>query len=72
MEGYLMDINPLDQPGVEAYKNFMFGILGRADVILQVETELSANGEPARSESPWPIRSSVRSSRCRMRRTSSG
>lgn len=30
-EGYLMQINPLDQPGVESYKNFMFGLLGRAD-----------------------------------------
>lgn len=30
-EGYLMGINPLDQPGVEAYKNFMFGLLGRED-----------------------------------------
>ncbi|MNX75863.1 Glucose-6-phosphate isomerase [compost metagenome] len=30
-EGYLMGINPLDQPGVEAYKNFMFGNLGRSD-----------------------------------------
>ena len=30
-EGYLMGINPMDQPGVEAYKNFMFGNLGRAD-----------------------------------------
>lgn len=31
-EGYLMDINPLDQPGVEEYKKFMFGNLGRADM----------------------------------------
>lgn len=31
LEGYLMAINPLDQPGVEDYKNFMFGLLGRAD-----------------------------------------
>ncbi len=30
-EGYLMDINPLNQPGVESYKNFMFGLLGRED-----------------------------------------
>lgn len=30
-EGYLMGINPLDQPGVESYKNFMFGLLGRKD-----------------------------------------
>lgn len=31
-EGYLMGINPLDQPGVEHYKKFMFAILGRADM----------------------------------------
>lgn len=31
-EGYLMDINPLDQPGVEAYKRFMFANLGRSDM----------------------------------------
>jgi glucose-6-phosphate isomerase len=31
MEGKLLRVNPLDQPGVEAYKNFMFGLLGRAD-----------------------------------------
>lgn len=30
-EGYLNGINPLDQPGVESYKNFMFGLLGRED-----------------------------------------
>lgn len=30
-EGYLIRVNPLDQPGVESYKNFMFGLLGRAD-----------------------------------------
>ena len=31
-EGYMQRINPLDQPGVEAYKKFMFGNLGRADM----------------------------------------
>ncbi|MEB3284321.1 MAG: glucose-6-phosphate isomerase [Candidatus Sericytochromatia bacterium] len=31
-EGYLQNINPLDQPGVEAYKKFMFGNLGRPDM----------------------------------------
>lgn len=31
-EGYLQGINPLDQPGVEAYKKFMFGNLGRPDM----------------------------------------
>lgn len=32
LEGYLMGINPLDQPGVEAYKKFMFANLGREDM----------------------------------------
>ncbi len=32
-EGYLMKVNPLNQPGVESYKNFMFGLLGREDKI---------------------------------------
>lgn len=31
LEGWLEGINPLDQPGVEAYKNYMFGLLGRPD-----------------------------------------
>lgn len=31
-EGYLMGINPLDQPGVEDYKKFMFALLGREDM----------------------------------------
>ncbi|MFP5502948.1 MAG: glucose-6-phosphate isomerase, partial [Candidatus Sericytochromatia bacterium] len=31
-EGYLQGINPLDQPGVEEYKKFMFGNLGRPDM----------------------------------------
>lgn len=29
MTGYLMDVNPFDQPGVEAYKKKMFELLGR-------------------------------------------
>jgi len=29
MSGYLMGINPFDQPGVEAYKNNMFALLGK-------------------------------------------
>jgi glucose-6-phosphate isomerase len=27
--GYLMDINPFDQPGVELGKHFTYGIMGR-------------------------------------------
>jgi glucose-6-phosphate isomerase len=28
----MQDVNPLDQPGVEEYKKFMFGNLGRPDM----------------------------------------
>lgn len=45
-EGYLMQINPLDQPGVEDYKNFMFGLLGRED-----RAEYKASFEERRPES---------------------
>ena len=29
LSGYLMDVNPFDQPGVEAYKKNMFALLGK-------------------------------------------
>lgn len=29
VSGYLMGINPFDQPGVEAYKSYMFALLGK-------------------------------------------
>lgn len=29
MSGYLLEINPFDQPGVEAYKNNMYALLGK-------------------------------------------
>jgi len=29
ISGYLIDVNPFDQPGVEAYKNNMFALLGK-------------------------------------------
>jgi len=29
ISGYLLGVNPFDQPGVEAYKKKMFGLLGR-------------------------------------------
>lgn len=32
VEGHLQGVNPLDQPGVEEYKKFMFGNLGRPDM----------------------------------------
>lgn len=30
ISGYLLDVNPFDQPGVEAYKQNMFALLGKA------------------------------------------
>lgn len=29
LSGYILDVNPFDQPGVEAYKTNMFGLLGK-------------------------------------------
>jgi len=29
LSGYLLGINPFNQPGVEAYKNNMFALLGK-------------------------------------------
>lgn len=29
ISGYILDVNPFDQPGVEAYKKKMFGLLGK-------------------------------------------
>ena len=29
MSGYLIGVNPFDQPGVEAYKKNMFALLGK-------------------------------------------
>ena len=30
ISGYILEVNPFDQPGVEAYKKKMFALLGRA------------------------------------------
>ncbi len=37
ISGYLLDINPFDQPGVEAYKKNMFALLGKPE--FEKETE---------------------------------
>ena len=29
LSGYILDVNPFDQPGVEAYKKNMFALLGK-------------------------------------------
>lgn len=38
ISGYLLDVNPFDQPGVEAYKKNMFALLGKPG--FEKETEL--------------------------------
>lgn len=43
LSGYLLDVNPFDQPGVEAYKNNMFALLGKPGyegLKAQLETKL--------------------------------
>ncbi|UZQ49054.1 glucose-6-phosphate isomerase [Clostridium kluyveri] len=42
MSGYLMGINPFDQPGVEAYKNNMFALLKNpeCDISLKLEQKI--------------------------------
>ncbi|MEI7595972.1 MAG: glucose-6-phosphate isomerase [Bacteroidota bacterium] len=37
LSGYLLDVNPFDQPGVEAYKNNMFALLGKPGFEKQTE-----------------------------------
>jgi len=32
VSGYMLDVNPFDQPGVEAYKRNMFLLLGKPGV----------------------------------------
>jgi glucose-6-phosphate isomerase len=32
LSGYILDVNPFDQPGVEAYKSNMFKLLGKPGV----------------------------------------
>lgn len=37
LSGYMLDVNPFDQPGVEAYKNNMFALLGKPGFEKQTE-----------------------------------
>ena len=37
LSGYLLDVNPFDQPGVEAYKKNMFALLGKPGFEAQTE-----------------------------------
>jgi glucose-6-phosphate isomerase len=41
VSGYLLDVNPFDQPGVEAYKKNMFALLGKPG--FEKETEAIRN-----------------------------
>ena len=54
VEGWLLGVNPLDQPGVEAYKNFMFGLLERPDApqFARYRAALTAAG-PRPGEFRW-------------------
>jgi glucose-6-phosphate isomerase len=37
LSGYMLDVNPFDQPGVEEYKNNMFALLGKPGFEMQTE-----------------------------------
>ena len=41
VSGYLLGVNPFDQPGVEAYKKNMFALLGKPGYE-QAQAELTA------------------------------
>ena len=46
MSGYIMGVNPFDQPGVEAYKKNMFALLGKPgyeELRAELEAQLSKN-----------------------------
>ena len=47
LSGYLLDVNPFDQPGVEAYKQNMFALLGKPgyeERRIQLESLLKERG----------------------------
>ena len=37
LSGYMLEVNPFDQPGVEAYKKNMFALLGKKGYEAQTE-----------------------------------
>ncbi len=43
ISGYMLEVNPFNQPGVEAYKNFMYALLGKPGYD-ELRAELSARG----------------------------
>ena len=49
MSGYLLGVNPFDQPGVEAYKKNMFALLGKPGFEeLKAELEERLNNKSGR------------------------
>nr|WP_265182229.1 hypothetical protein [Geomicrobium sp. JCM 19055] len=38
MSGYMLGVNPFDQPGVESYKRNMFALLGKPGYELERQT----------------------------------
>ena len=60
VEGYMMGINPFDQPGVESYKKNMFALLGKPGYEElgaapegqdgQINSRLSGGGPPSPPE----------------------
>ena len=48
LSGYLLDVNPFDQPGVEAYKKNMFALLGKPGYEdRRAQLRASWRGDPA-------------------------
>lgn len=46
ISGYLLEVNPFDQPGVEAYKNNMFALLGKPgfeEATLKIQKRITKN-----------------------------
>ncbi len=49
LSGYLLEVNPFDQPGVEAYKKNMFALLGKPGYEdRKAELEASCKGDQPR------------------------
>jgi hypothetical protein len=41
LSGYVLDVNPFDQPGVEAYKRNMFQVVGKARGLISYSIKIS-------------------------------
>ena len=71
ISGYLLGVNPFDQPGVEAYKRNMFALLGKPGFEDEGEALEKAAGEvlTAADFTDWQGRSQRRSSLFRKRKS---